>query len=124
VTATIKRRHRIWPTGCPAMAVRPAGQDSEALIAAPNGHSTARFAPEKPADLGVAVAPATAPSIYFAGTPAVLSVNSRLVNYSPATGFICQGPSNFPPGGNPLYVGPAQNVPVSSLGLTLPFSIK
>ena len=35
------RHHR-----SPAMAARPAGQDSEMLIAARNGHSTAPFAPE------------------------------------------------------------------------------
>jgi hypothetical protein len=36
-----RRHHR-----SPAMAARPAGQDSEMLIAAQNGHSTALFAPE------------------------------------------------------------------------------
>jgi hypothetical protein len=36
-----RRHHR-----SPAVAARPAGQESEKLIAARNGHSTARFAPE------------------------------------------------------------------------------
>jgi hypothetical protein len=52
--------------------------------------------------------PATAPSIYFAGTPVNVTLKSRLY-----TG-VCLADSE------PLFVGPAQNVPVSSLGLTLP----
>jgi hypothetical protein len=62
------------------------------------------------------IPPATQPSIYFAGSPTkVLTINS----FS-SFGAGCQ-PYRNP---NPVYVGPIQSVPVSSLGLTLPFSIK
>jgi hypothetical protein len=57
--------------------------------------------------------PATAPSIYFAGTPA-----SVLMMKSVKAGGSCSQ------GNNLFYVGPAESVPVSSLALTLPFSIK
>jgi hypothetical protein len=65
-----------------------------------------------------AIPPATAPSIYFAGTPtSVLTMNSTN-----------QGADNscyhYPGGGQTMYVGPAESFPVSSLQLTLPFSIK
>jgi hypothetical protein len=63
------------------------------------------------------VPPATSPSIYFAGTPAsVLTIQS-----------IRQGGSCGlwgPIGGTHGYVGPVQNVPLSNLGLTPPFSVK
>jgi hypothetical protein len=59
------------------------------------------------------IAPVTAPSIYFAGTPAgVITFPSRRYGGSCVSD------------GEAIYVGPAQSVPVSSLGLTLPFSIK
>ena len=64
------------------------------------------------------VPPATAPSIYFAGTPA-----SKLVMHSGRSAISGCGPINSPDG-FPIAAGPAQIVPVSSLGLTLPFSIK
>jgi hypothetical protein len=65
-----------------------------------------------------AIPPVTAPSIYFAGTPtSVLTMQST----NQGENFNCY---HFPGGGQSLYVGPARNVPVSSLGLTLPFSIK
>jgi hypothetical protein len=57
--------------------------------------------------------PATAPSIYFAGMPAsAVNIQSRLY------GGVCLSDPE------PIYAGPIQSVPVSSLGLTLPFSIK
>jgi hypothetical protein len=62
------------------------------------------------------VPPATAPSIYFAGAPALVTFQSRLL--------LSQTCRPYAPGGYTNYAGPAQNVPVSSLGLTLPFSIK
>jgi hypothetical protein len=64
------------------------------------------------------VPPATQPSIYFAGTPwSVVPYNSYLtVGANPP----CQASGL----GRSIVGGPAQTVPVSSLGLTLPFSIK
>ena len=59
------------------------------------------------------IPPATAPSIYFAGTPVNVILNSRL--YS----GVC-----FTESDDTFFVGPVETVPVSSLGLTLPFSIK
>jgi hypothetical protein len=59
------------------------------------------------------IPPATAPTIYFAGTPlGLITPSSRRYSGSCLSA------------GDPVYVGPAQNVPVSSLGLTPPFSIK
>jgi hypothetical protein len=76
---------------------------------------TGNAVPTSPAIGYVAtILPATAPSIYFAGSPATLTINSVRSN----TG--CNPWS----GGNPNYVGPVQSVPVSSLGLTLPFKIE
>jgi len=64
------------------------------------------------------VPPATQPSIYFAGMPAsVVIIHSFRV---PGGGCQPMDPS----GGSRLIVGPVQSAPVSSLGLTLPFSIK
>jgi hypothetical protein len=61
------------------------------------------------------VPPASAPSIYFAGTPAsVLTIRSQQV-----TGESCQSVVGYP-----LYAGPLQSVPVGSLGLALPFSVQ
>jgi hypothetical protein len=68
------------------------------------------------------VPPATAPSIYFAGTPTgMVTVNST--RYAPV-GSTCDplGPDNQGPFTS--YMGPVQSVPVSSLGLTLPFKIE
>jgi hypothetical protein len=62
------------------------------------------------------IPPATAPSIYFAGTPMMVNVNSFR-----DVGGPCQP---WGANSNPTYVGPVETVPVSSLGLTLPFSIK
>jgi hypothetical protein len=64
------------------------------------------------------VAPATAPSIYFAGTPVSVVAAKSVRN----AGQSCM---TFNPNSPPsIAVGPAQSVPVSSLGLTLPFSVK
>jgi hypothetical protein len=64
------------------------------------------------------VAPATAPSIYFAGTPvsvvaakSVRNAGQSCITFNP----------NSPPS---IAVGPAQSIPVSGLGLALPFSVK
>ena len=62
------------------------------------------------------VPPATAPSIYFAGAPLLLSFQSFR--------YIGQSCGSMGPGGDIEYAGPAQVFPVSSLGLTLPFSVK
>jgi hypothetical protein len=62
------------------------------------------------------IPPATAPSIYFAGLAATLTMNSVLGYGSPCFPWAA--------GNNPLYVGPVETIPVSALGLTLPFSIK
>jgi hypothetical protein len=61
----------------------------------------------------VTIPPATAPSIYFAGTPSFLNLNSGR-----------QGDQCFPFGNQSGYLGPLQFVPLSSLGLTLPFKVK
>jgi hypothetical protein len=62
--------------------------------------------------------PATAPSIYFAGTPVSVVAAKSVRNAGQSC--IAFNP-NSPPS---IAVGPAQNVPVSSLELTLPFSVK
>jgi hypothetical protein len=60
------------------------------------------------------VPPETVPSIYFAGKPAsVLNINS----YTVGTPFCQAGVAN-------IAVGLPQSVPMSSLGLTPPFSVK
>jgi hypothetical protein len=65
------------------------------------------------------IPPATQPAIYFAGAPAsVVAIKSLKTTGSPICGTV-----GFPDG-NPMYVGLPQSVPVSSLGLTLPFSVK
>jgi Collagen triple helix repeat (20 copies) len=61
------------------------------------------------------IPPATSPSIYFAGAPvSLVSISSKQ-----QAGSTCSS-------GNvgEAYMGPLQSVPLSSLGLTLPFSIK
>ena len=64
------------------------------------------------------VPPATAPSIYFAGTPVrVVGTQSARNAGQECLPFNTNRPV-------PNAVGPPQSVPVSSLGLTLPFSIK
>jgi hypothetical protein len=60
------------------------------------------------------VPPATQPSIYFAGKPESLVVKSFRFLTAP-----CQGGFDFN-----AFVGIPQSVLVSSLGLTLPFSVK
>jgi hypothetical protein len=61
------------------------------------------------------IPPSTAPYIYFGGTPAFITINSQRA-----------GPlgtcTTVPPRSG--WAGPIQSVPVSSLGLTLPFSVK
>jgi hypothetical protein len=64
-----------------------------------------------------AIPPATAPSIYFTGSPVFATMQSFRNAGSP-----CQ--VGNPAVSNPNYVGPVESVPLSSLGLTLPFSIK
>ncbi len=61
------------------------------------------------------VSPSTEPSIYFAGTPSLLTVKS----YRSSGSSFCSPYGNFP-----QYFGLPQSIPVSSLGLTPPFSIK
>jgi hypothetical protein len=64
-----------------------------------------------------AIPPATAPSVYFAGSPVIATFQS-----SRNPGYAC---TPGVPAANPVYyAGPVETVPVSSLGLTLPFSIK
>jgi hypothetical protein len=63
------------------------------------------------------IPPATAPSIYYAGTPVLglITKSQRGAAYTE-----CNVGS-----GNPyVYMGPVQSYPLSSLGLTPPFSIK
>jgi hypothetical protein len=62
------------------------------------------------------IPPATAPSIYFAGTPASLVT----INSYTQSGYC----NVLAPNGFTANMGPIQSVPVSSLGLTLPFSVK
>jgi hypothetical protein len=63
------------------------------------------------------IPPSTQSSINFAGSPfAYLALNS----YRTPPGAPCN--YNSPQG--TIWVGPAHNVPTSSLGLTLPFSVK
>jgi hypothetical protein len=62
-----------------------------------------------------AIPPATAPSIYYAGTPNLINFRS----YS----LLGVGASCVAASGSAI-LGPVQNYPVSSLGFTLPFSIQ
>jgi hypothetical protein len=63
------------------------------------------------------IPPATSPTIYFAGNV----VQVTLQSFKAASG----GPCNPWDGNvNPNHLGPVQSYPVSSLGFTLPFSIK
>jgi hypothetical protein len=62
-----------------------------------------------------AIPPATAPSIYYAGTPNLINFGS----YS-FFGASCVAAAS----GSAIWLGPVQNYPVSSLGFTLPFSIQ
>jgi hypothetical protein len=59
--------------------------------------------------------PSTQPSIYFAGSPSSLLTFNSFQD----VGGAC---TSWP--GNAVFAGPAQSVPVSSLDLTLPFSVK
>jgi hypothetical protein len=61
------------------------------------------------------VSPATEPSVYFAGTPSLLTIKS----YRPATSSFCSTYGNFP-----QYFGLPQSVPLSSFAIAPPFSIK
>jgi hypothetical protein len=60
------------------------------------------------------VPPFTEPMIYFAGTPTQLTIQSR----GTVPGPDCNT------GGGLFWVGIPQSVPISSFGLTLPFSVK
>jgi hypothetical protein len=60
------------------------------------------------------IPPSTVPYIYFAGTPAWVQISSARY----PTG------NCYPVGPQTAWVGPIQSVPVSSLGLTLPFKVK
>jgi hypothetical protein len=62
------------------------------------------------------IPPATQPSVYFAGPP----YSNLVINSDRDAAGGCSSPSF----GAPVFVGPAQSVPVSSLGLTLPFSVE
>jgi hypothetical protein len=64
--------------------------------------------------LVMTVPPATQPSIYFPGTPLSLVTFNSVLQSS--------GCSTIP--SEPIYAGLTQSVPVSSLGLTPPFSVK
>jgi hypothetical protein len=69
-----------------------------------------------PAQGAVAVvSPGTEPSIYFAGTPSLLTIKS----YRSAGSSFCSPYGNFP-----QYFGLPRSVPLSSLGLVPPFSVK
>jgi hypothetical protein len=90
----------------------------------PNRLATAYGAASLPALGTVAtIPPSTQPSIYFAGLPV-----SRLnIGSWRNAGAVGGDTSNTICNSNTFisdYVGPAQSVPVSSLGLTPPFSIK
>jgi hypothetical protein len=61
------------------------------------------------------IPPANTPSIYFAGTPSVVTANSAR---NPSGGNCFSYNNGF------VYMGSIQSVPVSNLGLTLPFSVK
>ena len=68
------------------------------------------------------IPPATAPTIYFAGTP-ISQLTVKSFQYQTPSGTTpqgCQAVGNA----NLLNVGLPQSVPVSSLGLTLPFKVK
>jgi hypothetical protein len=67
-----------------------------------------------PIALVATIPPSTEPYIYFAGTPALVTI------YSEQHGGNCGAWSS----GQSFWVGPIQSVPVSSLGLTLPFKVK
>jgi hypothetical protein len=66
--------------------------------------------------------PANTPSIYFAGTPNLLTVNSERDLTVPGGMCYAMSQLNNPP--LTTYFGIPQSVPVSSLRLTPPFSIK
>jgi hypothetical protein len=66
-----------------------------------------------------AIPPATEPSIYFAGTPTLMTPQSFKQLSDPSGCHVYNGEY-----GASLYVGLPQSVPVSSLGLTLPFSVE
>jgi hypothetical protein len=66
--------------------------------------------------------PANIPSIYFAGTPSILTLNSYQNPPVPPFAGMCFPWTNGP--SPTVYAGIPQSVPVSSLGLTLPFSVK
>jgi hypothetical protein len=63
----------------------------------------------------VTIPPATAPSIYFAGTPTSLATIASVRH-----GSTCQTNLGTPVG----YVGPIQSSPLSNLGFTPPFNIQ
>jgi hypothetical protein len=87
------------------------------------------YLPLNPAGLGyvtgpvfgtvATVPPAAMPTIYFAGTP--VSVVEAKSARPAGQSCVTLNPDNSPV---PIAVGPPQSVPVGSLGLTLPFSIK
>jgi hypothetical protein len=64
------------------------------------------------------IPPATAPSIYYAGSPSQITIQSNKFGGS------CHAGPGVPSGPDEFFVGLAQNYPVSSLGFTLPFSIQ
>jgi hypothetical protein len=72
-----------------------------------------------PIALVATVPPSTEPYIYFAGTPALVTINSLRRE----AGTDSNGQCNRAPA-TAVWVGPIQSVPVSSLGLTLPFDVR
>jgi hypothetical protein len=72
-----------------------------------------------PIALVATIPPSTEPYIYFAGTPALVTINSLRREAGTGSNGQCNG---YP--ATPVWVGPIQSVPVSSLGLTLPFKVK
>jgi hypothetical protein len=64
----------------------------------------------------VTIPPATAPSIYFAGTP----TSTVTIGSARAGGSSCGSRQDTPVG----YVGPMQSIPLSNLGFMPPFSIR
>jgi hypothetical protein len=72
------------------------------------------------------IPPATAPAIYFAGTPSMV-VNINSSNYYGSNSPSCNNLDQIGlggPGSITAYMGAIQSVPVSSLGLTPPFRVK
>jgi hypothetical protein len=90
-------------TGQPYLSVNSLGGSLVTLVLPPVGSV-------------VTVFPAIEPSINFAGTPTLITIQSSL-QVAPVTGSCAARTTTG-------YVGLPQSVPVSSLGFTLPFSLQ